>query len=212
MTHPTSVHSAQETVFDVDVEKLARVYAQAGLDAAGDADRQQSFVDDLMQIEMEVLRKNPGLERLFASALVSQDEKLGVIDRVFGNRVSDTVLNFIKVIGRHGRLDILRSIIHTVRKHWNIRRIQVAVKLELAQPIDPKLQQEMIDVIARKLNAKMVVDVEINPALIAGFVVRAGDRVFDASVRTNLERARSAMIDKAVEHIQQRPDRFIQSA
>jgi F-type H+-transporting ATPase subunit delta len=211
MTHATSSHSAQETVFDVDVEKLARVYAQGGLNAAGDMAAQQSFVDELLQIESDVLRQNPGLEKLFASALVSHDDKLGIIDRVFGGSLSKNTLNFLKVIGQHGRLEILRPIIHNTSKLWNVRLNQVAVKLELAHPIDPALQQEMIGLIAKRLNAETVVTVEINPDLIAGFVVRAGDRVLDASVRTNLERARHAMIDKAIEMIQQRPDRYYQS-
>jgi F-type H+-transporting ATPase subunit delta len=212
MAHATSHHSAQETVFDVDVEKLAKVYAQAGLDAAGDMQAQQSFVDELQQIESEVLKKNPGLEKLFASAIVSHSDKLGVIDRVFGKILSERTLNFLKVIGRHGRLEILRPIIHNVSKLWNVRQNKVAVKLELAHAIDPALQQELIALIAKRLDAKTVVTVEINPDLIAGFVVRAGDQVLDASIRTNLERARHAMIDKAIEKIAQRPEKYYQPA
>jgi hypothetical protein len=41
--------------------------------------------------------------------------------------------------------------------------------------------------------------------------VRSGDQVLDASIRTNLERARQAMIDRAVETIQRRPQQFYQA-
>jgi F-type H+-transporting ATPase subunit delta len=204
--------SAKEKVFDVDVEKLARVYAQAGLNAAGDLKAQQSLVDELTAVTKEVLDTNPALEKLFASALVSHEDKLGIIDRVFGKSLSEKSLNFLKVIGRHGRLEILRSIIRSANKLWVQRLNQVAVRLELAHAIDPALQQQMIDLIGKRLNAEPMVTVVINPDLIAGFVVRAGDRVLDASVRTNLERARHAMIDKAIEKIQQRPEAIFQSA
>lgn len=210
MAHGTSQHSAEETIFDVDVEKLAKVYAQAGLNAAGDAQAQQSLVDELKQIESEVLVKNPGLEKLFASALVSHEDKLGIIDRVFGKSLSEKALNFIKVIGRHGRLEILRPIIHSTSKLWMQRQNQLAVTLELAHEIDPALQQEMIALIDKRLTADTIVTVKINPDLIAGFVVRAGDRVLDASVRTNLERARQTMVEKAIERIAQRPEKYYQ--
>jgi F-type H+-transporting ATPase subunit delta len=210
MAHGISQHSVDETVFDVDVEKLARVYAQAGLDAAGDRQAQQGLVDELKQIESEVLVKNPGLEKLFASALVSHDDKLGIIDRVFGTILSEKALNFLKVIGRHGRLEILRPIIHNVGKLWMRRQNQLAVTLELAHEIDPSLQKEMIELIDKRLTADTIVTVKINPDLIAGFVVRAGDKVLDASVRTNLERARQTMVEKAVEIIAQRPDKYYQ--
>ena len=212
MSDGVTHNSAKEKVFDVEVEKLSRVYALAGLNSAGDLKAQQSMVDELAAVTNEVLNKNPALEKLFASALVSRDDKLGVIDRVFSKGLSETSLNFLKVIGRHGRLEILRSIIRSANKLWTQRLNQVAVKLELAHAIDPALQQQMIDLIGKRLNAEPIVTVVINPDLIAGFVVRAGDRVLDASVRTNLERARHAMIDKAIEKIQQRPETIFQSA
>jgi F-type H+-transporting ATPase subunit delta len=210
MAHGTSEHTSQETIFDVDVEKLARVYAQGGLDAAGDHHAQQNLVDELKQVETEVLLKHPGLEKLFASALVSQDDKLGIIDRVFGKGLSEKALNFLKVIGQHDRLEFLRPIIHSVGKLWMQRQNQLAVTLELAHEIDPALQQEMIALIDKRLTADTIVAVKINPDLIAGFVVRAGDRVLDASVRTNLERARQTMVEKAIEKIAQRPDKYYQ--
>ena len=210
MPHVTSARTGQDTVFDVDVEKLARVYAQAGLDAAGDLAAQQSFVEELTQLDAEVLSKNPGLEKLLASALVANDDKLGIIDRVFGGKLTTHSLNFLKVIGRHGRLGILHPVIRNIRKQWNVRQNQIAVQLELAHEIDAGLEQQLIDLVAQKLKSKPIVSVEINPDLIAGFVVRAGDRVFDASVRTNLERARNTMIERAVERISERSTRFYQ--
>jgi F-type H+-transporting ATPase subunit delta len=210
MSEKVTHHSARETVFDVDVEKLARVYAQAGLDAAGDHKAQQSFVDELRDVVYEVLAKYPGLEKVFGSALVSSEDKLGVIDRVFGKSLSKTALNFVKVIARHGRLEILQAIVRRTIGLWSERLNQVTVRLELAHPIDAALQKEMIALIAKRLNKEPIVSVEINPDLIAGFVVRAGDRVLDASIRTNLERARHAMIEKAIAVIEQRPEKYVQ--
>lgn len=211
MSESAKHHSSDETVFDVDVEKLARVYAQAGLDAAGDHQSQQALVDELNAVVSEVLNRHPELEKIFASALVSQDDKLGMLDRVFSGKLTDKALNFLKVIAKHGRLGYLRAVVRSANAIWTVRRNQVAVKLELAHPIDGALQQEMIDRLAKRLNAQPIVDVVINPDLIAGFVVRVGDRVLDASTRSNLERARQAMIAKAVETIQQRPHQFYQS-
>lgn len=203
-------HSAQETVFDVDVEKLAKVYAQAGLDAAGDVHGQQKLIDELNAVVAEVLTKYRDLEKIFASALIADDDKYGILDRVFGNNLSTPTLNFLKVIAKHGRLAVLLPIIRSANALWYVRRNQVEVTLELAHPIEQSLQQELIDRLAKKLNKEPLVTVKINPDLIAGFVVRSGDRVLDASTRTNLERARQAMIARAVETIQQKPEQFYQ--
>jgi F-type H+-transporting ATPase subunit delta len=212
MSDSLSQHSSQETVFDVDVEKLAKVYAQAGLDAAGDPQAQQGLMDELNAVVTEVFNKFPNLEKVFASALVSDEDKAGILDRVFGSQLSAKSLNFLKVIARHGRLGVVRAIIRNANALWTIRKNQVAVTLEFAHPVEESLQKEMIERLAKKLAAEPLVTVKINPELIGGFVVRTGDRVLDASTRSNLERARQAMIARAVETIQQRPEQFYQES
>jgi F-type H+-transporting ATPase subunit delta len=212
MSDNASNDAGQDTVFDVDVEKLSRVYAQAGLNAAGDPAAQQSLMDELNSVLTEVLGKFPDVEKVFASALVSNEDKSGIIDRVFGKDLSPTALNFMKVIAKHGRLGILRPIIRSANALWQVRLNQISVKLELAHPIEEALQQQMIALIGERLGKKPLVTVVINPDLIGGFVVRAGDQVLDASVRTNLERARQDMLARSVEAIQRTPERFHQEA
>lgn len=210
MSEKATQHSSRDTVFDVDVEKLAKVYAQAGLDAAGDAAAQQNLVNELNEVVHEVLLKFPGLEKVFGSALVSYDEKLAIVDRVFSKYLSQKANNFLKVIAKHDRLGILRAIVRSVGHRWQERLNQIGLKLELAHPIDPALQDEMVRLIAQKLGKDPIVSVEIKPELIGGFVARAGDQVLDASIRTNLERARHDMIEKAVAVIEQRPEKYAQ--
>jgi hypothetical protein len=52
----------------------------------------------------------------------------------------------------------------------------------------------------------------VDPSLIAGIVVRVGDRVYDGSVYTQLEHARQSMIDRATEQIETAPDRFLSAS
>jgi F-type H+-transporting ATPase subunit delta len=207
-----ATNAGQDTVFDVDVEKLSKVYAQAGLNAAGDPTAQQSLMDELNAVLTEVLGKFPDVEKVFASALVSNEDKSGIIDRVFGKNLSPTALNFMKVIAKHGRLGILRPIIRSANSLWEVRKNEISVRLELAHPVEESLQQQMIALIGQRLGKKPLVTVVINPDLIGGFVVRSGDQVLDASVRTNLERARQEMVARSIEAIQKSPERFHQEA
>jgi F0F1-type ATP synthase delta subunit len=54
-----------------------------------------------------------------------------------------------------------------------------------------------------------VFSVKIDPNLIAGIVVRAGDRIFDGSLYTQLENARRAMVERAIDQIETRSDSFL---
>lgn len=208
MTHSATKDTARETVFDVDVEKLAQVYAQAGLNAAGDAPAQQALLDELKSLVADVLDKFPQFEHVLGSALVTEDEKLALLDRVFGKRASATMLSFLKVMARHDRLGLLRQVARSADQLWETRCNRLAVEIRLACETSPELLQEMTDRLRKHFGAEPVVKTIIDPELIAGFVVRVGDRVMDASARTNLERARKAMIAHSIEALQSRPDKF----
>jgi len=205
--------TSREAVFDVDVEKLARIYAQAALDAAGADSKgggEDEVLSELQATVTEVLDKFPGIEEVFGSALVSLDEKLGVLDRVFGSRVSTTTIHFLKVLTKHDRLGMLRQVVRVAGQLWEERNNRVPVQLEMALDLDSALQAEVVSSLRSSLGIEPIVTTKINPDLIAGFVVRVGDKVYDASVKTSLERSRQAMIDRAIEAIQNQPEQFLE--
>jgi F-type H+-transporting ATPase subunit delta len=79
----------------------------------------------------------------------------------------------------------------------------------VATALDDALRNEIEDRIQNALDKKPVLNVTIDPSLIAGIWVRVGDRVFDGSIRTQLEHARRRMIDLATEKIETQPERFV---
>jgi F-type H+-transporting ATPase subunit delta len=211
MSDSAAKAKVRETVFDVDVEKLARVYAQAVLDAAGDSAAQASVMEELKALVAEVLDQFPDFEQLFASELISQGEKQELIDRVFGGKLSDTALSFLKVMGDHSRLGLLRQVVRSTQAVLAERNDRRTVNIELAQQADPPLLQELVGTLQKSLGSELVVHSTVNPDLIAGFVVRVGDKVYDASARTSFERARTAMVARAVDAIQSRPSQFMET-
>ncbi len=199
--------ASRDTVFDVDTEKLARVYAQAALDAAGD--QEDNVLEDLQAVVEEVLDKHPDLEQVFGSALVTQDEKMGMLDRLFGSRVSPSTLSFLKVLTKHGRLNVLRQVVRSAGQLWETRNNRIPVQVELALALDEGLHAELVNTLRESLGIEPIVTSSINPELIGGFVARIGDKVYDASTRATLERSRQAMVARAVEAIQGHPDQFV---
>jgi F-type H+-transporting ATPase subunit delta len=202
-------HSPRETVFDVGAEQLARVYAKAALDAAGDKAAQDLMMDELNAIVDEVLNKYPDIEQVLGSALIAQEEKLGVLDRIFDTRLSASTLSFLKVMSKHGRVGFLRDVVRSAGQLWTRRSGREAIELQVAQKLDHDLQREVIESLRKMMGVDPVVTTVINPDLIAGFVVRVGDKVYDASTRASLERVRQTMVAHAVETIQQHPQQFI---
>jgi F-type H+-transporting ATPase subunit delta len=198
-----------ETVMDVTEEQIARVYARAFMGVAAKSPNATALVDEVASIVDDVLESFPQLEQTLRSELVAPEEKERLLDRIFRGRASTEVLNFLKVLAAHGRLGLLRSIARILKKLDAQRRGLTDVEVRVATPLDDRLKREIEDRLRKTLGGEPVLHVAVDPSLIAGMVIRVGDRVYDGSVHTQLEHARRAMIDRATERIEMQPERFM---
>jgi F-type H+-transporting ATPase subunit delta len=200
--------TAAQIEADVGVEHIADVYAKALLAAAENAGLTQTVLDELHAVVTEVLDRFPKFGAILASGLISEEEKVGMVDRLFRGRVSDTLANFLKVVAHHGRLDCLRVILQQLKLLYDELRGRVQVQVATAAPLSGELAQRIADVLRTKLGAEPVVHQAVDASLIGGLVVRVGDTVYDGSVANQLKVLRQQMIDRSVHEIQSRRDRF----
>jgi F-type H+-transporting ATPase subunit delta len=198
-----------DTVMDVTAERISRVYATAFMEVAAKTGDAAPLVEEVDSLVTEVLDRFPRLEDTLRSALVQPEEKEQMLDRLFGNRASKEVVNFLKVLSRHGRLELLRPIARTLRQLQAERSGQKDVELRVAIPLDDAVLREVENTLRKTLGAEPVIRVVVDPTLLAGMIIRVGDRVYDSSVNTQLEHARRQMIDRAVEKIETQPERFV---
>jgi F-type H+-transporting ATPase subunit delta len=198
-----------DTVMDVTEERIARVYAKAFMEVAAKSKDATALVDEVGSLVNDVLSRFPQLEDTLRSALISAEDKEQSLDRMLSGRASPLMLNFLKVLARHDRLAILRPIASILKKLDAERRGLTDVEVRVATPIDAALQSEIQNRLRKALGGEPVLHVEVDPSLIAGMVIRVGDRVYDGSVNTQLENARRAMFERITETIETSPDRFM---
>jgi F-type H+-transporting ATPase subunit delta len=209
MSTADSSNVKHETVMDVTEEQVARVYAQAFLGAIGTSPNATSQVEELESFVSDVLDRFPKLEQALKSSLVADDQKEQMLGRILGGKASKEVLNFLKVLSRHGRLGIVRLVSRLAKKLHATARGMTDVEIRVATPLDDALRNEIQTQLRKVLGTEPVLSVKVDPSLIAGMVVRVGDRVYDGSVHNQLERVRAAMIDRATEQIETRPESFL---
>jgi F-type H+-transporting ATPase subunit delta len=179
------------------------------LGATENAANADSLVEELGSVVHDVLDRFPKLEQALNTSLVSEEQKEEMLNRIFGGKASKEVLNFLKVLARHGRLGIVRQASRIVNKLHAERRGMTDVEVRVAVPLDDAIRGEIQNQLRTTLGREPVLTVKVDPTLIAGIVIRVGDRVYDGSVQSQLERARARMIDRATEQIDTRPERFL---
>jgi len=81
MASQATHNGSQETVMDVTVDQVARVYAKAFMGVASKTSDPDAHVEELKSLVTEVLDKFPQLEKTLASSLVSDEQKEQILDR-----------------------------------------------------------------------------------------------------------------------------------
>lgn len=208
MAESSNQSSQQSSHFDVDVQQIAAVYAQAFLGAAQSKGTIAAQIEELEWLA-ELLTDHPDLERLISSLLIHHEERVQILQRVLGDQVSQDLLVFLNVLSRHGRLGLVRPIAREARKRYNQMQGKVEVHVATASPLGEPLRLELAASLRQLLRAEPLIDFRNDPKLLGGVLVRVGDRVYDGSLATRLGRLRKQMLDGAVEHIQDNHDAFL---
>jgi len=207
MTDATKADTPQ-AVTDPGAQRIAEVYAKAFLAAAESAGVTQAAVDELTAIDSEVLERYPRLSAVFASGFISAEDKTKIVDRIFASRVSPLVLNFLRVLAQHERLEVLPTIAHAAREQYAQIRGLVRVEVSTAAPLSEQLAAKIKEQLRGMIGGEPVLVPRLKPELIGGVVLRVGDAVYDGSVAAQLAGVRGRIINRSVHEIQSRRDRF----
>jgi F-type H+-transporting ATPase subunit delta len=194
--------------FDPAKQRLGTVYAKALLGAAEKAGQTDRVLEELDSLVTDVLDKLPDFDEALRTPRITPEEKVQLINRVFGSRVSPLLLNFLKVAAQHERLDTLRAIQRAARRLHNEMRNRIEVLVETAAPISNQLRTTISSRLTQVLGREVVLTAEINPNLLGGLLVRVGDTIYDGSLRGKLKAMEAVTLDHTTQTIRQSLERF----
>jgi len=203
-----SENSKNSDTIDAGRQHLGTVYAKALLGAAEKAGQADMVVEELEAIVSDVLTKLPVLDETLKSPRLTVEERLPIIEKAFGGRVSPTTLTFLKVVSNHGRLDCLRAIARAARKQLNVARGRVEVRVETAYPLSNPIRERIAGRLRELLGREVILDAAVNQDLLGGLVVRVGDTVYDASLTARLKRMEQVALDHTKQSIRESIERF----
>ena len=202
---------ASKTSVDTGQQYLAAVYAKALLGATERVGNTEAVLEELETLLSEVFQQLPKLENALTSPRVGQEEKLRLLELAIGSRVSQSLLDFLKVLARRGRLDCLRAITRAARQQLNEIRGRVEVTLVTAEPLGEDSTRQAAERLQTALGQQIDLSTSVDPDLIGGAIVRVGDTIFDGSVINRLEQMRRTAHSNSAQKMRDELDRFATS-
>jgi F-type H+-transporting ATPase subunit delta len=193
---------------DASRQHLGTVYAKALLGAAEKAGQADQVVEELESLVADVLDKLPTLEEALKTPRLTHEERLPILDKAFGGKMSPTALTFLKVVSKHSRLDCLRAIARAARKQLNTARGRIEVIVETAHPLNNSLRERIVGRLTQLLGHEVILTTSVNEDLLGGLMVRVGDTVYDASLAARLKKMQEVTLDHTKQAIRESIDRF----
>jgi F-type H+-transporting ATPase subunit delta len=177
--------------------RLASRYAKSLLDLAIEQNALDSTLQDVQLME-NVCRASRDFVNMLNSPIIKAGKKQQIIDAVIGNQLSPLTKAFATLLVNKGREGNLPEIVTAfIRQYKELKKIKT-VKLTTASPINDTVKNAILNKLLGSMPDQSVdLKTEVNPDLIGGFVLQMEDKLFDASVRRDLNDIKAQFLDNS---------------
>jgi F-type H+-transporting ATPase subunit delta len=172
----------------------AQTYARSLIELAQQRNLAPQIGSELEALE-RILVENPSFLAFLKDPGISAEERSRVADRVLKPNVSPLLANFLGVLNNHGRLGILDQIASAYADLLD----QLQGKVEVDVTVPQKLSQQELEQVRQRVGAALkkdaIVHQYVDESIIGGMILRVGDKLIDASVKSQLESMRRQLLN-----------------
>jgi F-type H+-transporting ATPase subunit delta len=166
--------------------RLASRYAKSLVDLVVEKDQLEVVQQDMLFLQ-RLLKGNPDVVALLKSPIIKADKKQKILLAILEGRVSGITIGFINLLVTKARESNLLEIAVEFTRQYNLLKHISKVRITTAVPLDPATLGAIKQKVASEITDTIDLEAVVNEALIGGFVLEAGDKLFDASILRDLQ-------------------------
>lgn len=174
-----------------DKSTLARPYARAVFELARESNALEQWSQRLA-IGAAALRDEQ-VRRLLDDPRRPPAKQVELLLDLCGERTAPELSNFFRMLADNGRLGVLPEIAAAYEALRDEAEGRIEVEVRSAEPIGEAVHASLKKALERRLSRAVELQNVIDPSLIGGAVIRAGDLVIDGSVHGRLEALATAL-------------------
>lgn len=165
---------------------IARPYAIAAFEFAVNKNALTAW--EAMLDAASLLTQDESVQRLLVSPHVTPRECVHLYCDVLGKMLDAEMTHFIQLLAEYERLSVLPDIAELFKSYRSEREKKMDVQVLSAVPLSEGYQQKLTESLTRRLQRQVVLECEVDPRLLGGAIITAGDTVIDGSVLGKLDR------------------------
>ena len=167
--------------------RLATRYAKSIIDLAIERNQLDAVYTDMLYLE-SITKGSKELVSMLKSPVIPGDKKKKVMESIIGPGVSELTSAFIRLLVTKGREGDLPEVITAFIRQYKVKNGIQTVKLTTATAISDDAKNTIINQVKKTIDMqKIELETIIDPSIIGGFVLQAGDKLVDASISYDLK-------------------------
>jgi F-type H+-transporting ATPase subunit delta len=164
---------------------VTRRYATALYQEADASGVLEAIDEDVLMLRNSI-ESNRELSRFFGSPVIPQEKKDTILQELLRDRVAPLILQFLRLLVEKDRETLTKEILDEYQSLRDEQRGIVDARVTVAQALTDEDREVLLEALEERTGKDVRLHIEEDPDLIGGLVVRIGDRVFDGSVRSQL--------------------------
>lgn len=173
------------------MEEIAQVYARALFEVANEHELLDVIREQLDQF-VAALRDNRQLHVFFLSPYFSAQEKKQALHRVIEG-AEPIFMGFLETLIDGHRMPVLFRIRAQYERMWDEANKVLPVSVTSAVPLDESVVKEIGDRIGEQTGQTVQLTAAADSEILGGIVVRVGNSILDASLRSRLNQLRNQL-------------------
>ena len=167
------------------MEEISQVYARSLFEVAKEHGRLDEVREQLGQVA-DALESNRDFAQFLYSPYFSTKEKEDGLHRAVEG-ADDVVRNFLELLIENHRMPALLRVRREYEGLWEQENKRLPVTITSAVELDQGVVDRLRDEVGRQTGRQIDLQTAIDPDVLGGIVLRVGNQILDASVRTRLE-------------------------
>lgn len=186
----------------------AALYAESLLQLADEAKTAEPVGQELADLAA-LWKAEPSFAAMMSSAAIDADARRESLKKIFGGKLSKLVFNLLMVLNDKRRSSILPAVCDAYRRKLTQKLGRQEVFIATAVPLEEAQRSTLREAAKRILGRDPVLVERVDPELLGGLIVQAGDRQYDTSIRRRIRDMRSALLASAEKHLLGGAGRFV---
>lgn len=167
--------------------RLASRYAKSLLDLAVEKEQLEQANSDMLYLQ-QLTKSSREFLNILRSPIISADKKQSIIDAVTAGKIGELTSAFTKLLVSKGREGELPEIVTAFIKQYKAKKEIHTVKLTTATAVSDDVKNSIVEQVKKTSNMQNIeLEAIVDPSIIGGFVLQAGDKLVDASISYDLK-------------------------